>query len=576
MLLVLQFPIIDLRPFVPQVPITQAPDWRTPEPKRDFIRFFGSMKKRHSGGNDYWHDELYFCRSHGALKFPGFVGRSPITGKTRHVAFRRVLNDGFGVVRCEFGVSFGASQLDYQGCLNLLKEFFDIVTSVRLLDGKKEQGPLLKQGGVLRGLYEAAGRTKGAAARLDLVTNGQPCLLVEYDASELAEVPRIFGAEVSGQGINYGQISHRGTDVSVWFAKAGQATPVRDTRITLLRLHAEHQALRQVARGLAKQTVSPQPGSNEAKELKDFISRTLDHLTKPARFGVDQQRFVDLMSVYEKVAGHDDIPLVVANLSKFSAQLGLNLQKYLENKSAGSAVEGPDFDWQASPEDIEYHLGRLKADYVDVKWMQAAFDKLAPAVCLIKVAKLGISATGFLIAPDLVVTNFHVLSPDGESLYPADVLATVQFTFELAKPPNDSKVFNLAAANPVVWSSPVLQLDCLLLRLSQDVAAAAAVQPLVATNGVAPENGAGLLILQHPQGESLKLFTAANSVTEVRPKTGLLRYLSLADHGSSGAPCFDDQQRLVAVHHAERGTPFGSVREGILFDHVYAQIQSYL
>ena len=59
-------------------------------------------------------------------------------------------------------------------------------------------------------------------------------------------------------------------------------------------------------------------------------------------------------------------------------------------------------------------------------------------------------------------------------------------------------------------------------------------------------------------------------------KSPAWRYLSLADHGCSGAPCFDDQQRLVAVHHAERGTPFGSVREGILFDHVYAQIQSDL
>ena len=122
MLLVLQFPIIDLRPSCRRCRSPRRPTGGPRSPKRDFIRFFGSMKKRRSGGSDHWHDELYFCQSYGALKFPGFVGRSPVTGKTRHIAFRRVLNDGFGVVRCEFGLSVGSSQLNYEGCLNLLNE----------------------------------------------------------------------------------------------------------------------------------------------------------------------------------------------------------------------------------------------------------------------------------------------------------------------------------------------------------------------------------------------------------------------------------------------------------------------
>jgi hypothetical protein len=405
---------------------------------------------------------------------------------------------------------------------------------------------------------------------------GRPCLLVEYSAAELTAVPNIIGSQLSQQGISYGHISHRGTEVSAWFVKAEQQANLRDTRITLLRLHAEHQALRRVARGLASQTLVPQPQSIEAIEMKDFISRALGHLTKPKRFGTSQQRFLELMNVYEQVAAHDDIPLVAGNLARFSSQVGLNLRKYLEDSSAGTTTaEGPKFEWQASPEQIEYHLGRLKAQFIDVKWLQSVLSKLAPAVCLIKVAKLGISATGFLIARDLVITNYHVLSSPEDSLLQPDVLRSVQLSFDSATSPNDLKIFTLAQ-DPVVWSSPISQLDCLLLRVSEDVTAAAAVQPIVANNGVMLEEGAGLHILQHPQGASLKLFTSPNSVTEVRPQSGLVRYLSLADHGSSGAPCFDDDQRLVAIHHAERGTPFGSVREGILFNNIYLQIQCYL
>jgi hypothetical protein len=282
MLLVLQLPIIDLRPFVSQALINLAPDWRTPEPTQDFVRFFGAMRQRPHGGNAVWHDELFFCASHGALKFPGFRGRSPVIGLGRQIAFRRILNDGFGVVRCEIGVNFVARQLSTAACLNVLKEVFDLPCSVRLLDGTRDEGPLVKQGNSLCRLYEAATRAKGAQARTDLVTTGKPCLLVEYSAEELTDVPNIIGSQLSQQGISYGHISHRGTEVSVWFVKAEQQANLRDTRITLLRLHAEHQSLRRVARGLANQKLVPQPQSNEAAELKDFISRTLGHLTNPS------------------------------------------------------------------------------------------------------------------------------------------------------------------------------------------------------------------------------------------------------------------------------------------------------
>jgi hypothetical protein len=349
MLLVLQFPIIDSRPFVSQAIVNPAPDWHTPEPDQDFVRFFGSIRQRPRGGSPYWHDELYFCASHGALKFPGFSGRSSVTGLGRYMAFRRVLNDGFGVVRCEIGLNFIARQLSPAACLDVLKEFLDMPCSVRLLDGTTVQRALVKQGSSLCRLFEAATREKGAQPRTDLVEVGKPCLLVEYSAAELSGVPNIIGSQLAEQGIGYGHISHVGIEVSAWFVKADERPDLRDTRITLLRLHAEHQALRRVARGLASQKIVFKAQSSEAAELKGFISRTLEHLTKPKRFGIAQQRFLELMNVYDRVAARDDIPLVVGNLARFSSQLGLNLQKYLEGALSGPLPTAPNLNGKPVP-----------------------------------------------------------------------------------------------------------------------------------------------------------------------------------------------------------------------------------
>jgi len=578
MLLVLQFPIADLRPFHSQALLNTAPDWRTPQPTQDFVRFFGVMKERYRGGNVVWHDELYFCSSRGALKLPNFSARSLATGSRRDVAFRRVLNDGFGVVRCEIGLDYAVHGLSTTACLDVLKEFFDVPCSVRLPSGTTKQGTLLSLGKDLCQLYEAATRARGAKRRSDLVALGRPCLLVEYSTAELAAVPNMIGSQVTKQGIAYGHVSHSPIRdvVSTWFVQREMQNNMRDTRMALLRLHAEHQALRRVVRALADQKLAPKPQSTESKDLKGFLSRALGHLNKPNRFGVAQQRFVELMNLYEQVAARDDIPLVVANLDRFTAQIGLDLKRFLEDNTAEPVGTGPEFDWKATPEQVEYHLGRLKSQILlDAEWLRSALDKLAPAVCLIRQPNLGMSATGFLIAPNLVITNYHVLSNNGSPsgpLYPTKILADVQLTFQFAKPPNDRTTFALSET-PVLWASA--DLDCILLQVSEDIIAAG-IQPVSVGNSAIPADGSGLLILQHPKGESLKISTSPNAVTGVYMASGLIQYISLAEHGSSGAPCFNDDLQLVAVHHAERSKPFGSVREGILFDTIYSKIRKYL
>jgi hypothetical protein len=79
------------------------------------------------------------------------------------------------------------------------------------------------------------------------------------------------------------------------------------------------------------------------------------------------------------------------------------------------------------------------------------------------------------------------------------------------------------------------------------------------------EADAALFIIQHPQGQPLKL--AFHTVKDVQPTR--ITYSTNTREGSSGSPCFDYRWQLVALHHsgdpayhAERnqGIPIAAIR----------------
>ena len=76
-------------------------------------------------------------------------------------------------------------------------------------------------------------------------------------------------------------------------------------------------------------------------------------------------------------------------------------------------------------------------------------------------------------------------------------------------------------------------------------------------------------ILQHPNGESMKLSITCDGITGVYPHSGLVQYINRTAGGSSGSPCFNENGKLVALHHAQRSKSFGTIREGILFSSIY-------
>ena len=74
----------------------------------------------------------------------------------------------------------------------------------------------------------------------------------------------------------------------------------------------------------------------------------------------------------------------------------------------------------------------------------------------------------------------------------------------------------------------------------------------------------------------MKLAVSDNAVTYAEAQMGIIQYLTRAASVSSGSPCFDEQWRLVALHHAERSRTFRSVREGILIRSIHERISANL
>ncbi|HKB06093.1 MAG TPA: trypsin-like peptidase domain-containing protein [Gemmataceae bacterium] len=180
--------------------------------------------------------------------------------------------------------------------------------------------------------------------------------------------------------------------------------------------------------------------------------------------------------------------------------------------------------------------------------------------------------TGFLVGPDVILTNHHVLDEliaakgDGEQV-------ACRFGYHVSDggTPEEGTpvVLKPAFADWHLDSSPGLtdpeenaglpvptgdQLDHALVRLADDIGN----QPIfpdgptrgwvkVPAGPPALAEGMAMAILQHPKGEPVKLALDTDSVQKVGPTR--VRYTTNTEQGSSGSPCFDTNWGLVALHH---------------------------
>lgn len=208
-------------------------------------------------------------------------------------------------------------------------------------------------------------------------------------------------------------------------------------------------------------------------------------------------------------------------------------------------------------------------------WRERLFN-LEGRVCRVEVGN-NARGTGFLVGPDTVLTNHHVVRQVIEN--PA-LAPTVKLRFDYRVLPNgmksDGTLVSLhrtewlvdgtpstaaeAANNPDATVPTIDQLDFALLKLERAIGS----EPLTAgaessprgwiplpevTPLITSEPPMPILILQHPNKEPLKLAVDTAGVLKVYPNGTRVRYATNTEPGSSGSPCFDIDWTLIALHH---------------------------
>jgi hypothetical protein len=235
---------------------------------------------------------------------------------------------------------------------------------------------------------------------------------------------------------------------------------------------------------------------------------------------------------------------------------------------------GPDFKWQG-PDDGAIELQGLfhkEPEWLDVGFLRRALES-SSAVCRIEIGKP--KGTGFLISPNLVLTNYHVLKfTAGDDMAANAAKAVLRFgCFSTSQ--DEADVGRIVNVSSVVDQSPVNELDYVLLRTATDLAGDKAIRPASLLPGT-PKADSSLNIIHHPGGDVMKVSMSGNAITGAYPDSGLMQYVTAAAEGSSGSPCFNNDWKVVGIHHAQRARSFGSIREGIMIEPIYERIKQYL
>jgi V8-like Glu-specific endopeptidase len=258
------------------------------------------------------------------------------------------------------------------------------------------------------------------------------------------------------------------------------------------------------------------------------------------------------------------------------------LRYQIPRDAAGSwdqpAEFGPKITW-AGPNLGSPELQRLKPtpELWDVGFLQRALERTT-SVCRVEIPEGTKQGTGVMIDNRLLLTNYHVLAVDNEEgplCNPADVVLRFGCFSEKGGEESRGQVFRLDASKPILGQSKPGQLDYVLLQVEEAIAGNKDIKP-VPIGSSPPAVGAGLHILQHPLGQAMMVSLSNDGVASVSTRDGRIQYVTQTKHGSSGAPCFDKDWKFVALHHAQRNTLFGTIREGILFDAIHAEIATHL
>lgn len=157
--------------------------------------------------------------------------------------------------------------------------------------------------------------------------------------------------------------------------------------------------------------------------------------------------------------------------------------------------------------------------------------------------------TGFLVAPNILITNNHVFSSNGEA---ENCVANFLHDWNEETQKTDSGISFML--KPGIFFYTCKELDFSLVYVeNKDVGRGSEINELgslslIETKGKIKFNSP-VNIIQYPKGGVKKYTTEGNMVTNIDDKEGIIYYTTDTEPGSSGSPCFNEYWEVAALHY---------------------------
>jgi endonuclease G len=253
---------------------------------------------------------------------------------------------------------------------------------------------------------------------------------------------------------------------------------------------------------------------------------------------------VKLLENNEVLAKAQKINFIREDISKKSAEDLDGKAHFLKRREMLQEVALENFE-----DAFERYLGNN--DLLPINYLQIGTNRSKAVGRLVYVdtatAKTGM-ATGFLISPDLVMTNHHVFE-SGNSFKNGTI--EFDYAFDEFGKEKQKIVFDL---DPDKFFHSFDKLDLAIVGVkSKDVTGKYDIKDrgYLVLNGDTGKAGKGdfASIIQHNEGNWQQIGIRKNEILDVTHPT-LLIYETDTSHGSSGSPVFNDQWQIIALHSA--------------------------
>lgn len=227
---------------------------------------------------------------------------------------------------------------------------------------------------------------------------------------------------------------------------------------------------------------------------------------------------------------------------------------------------------------------RASGQFEDIVAWREKLAQIELQVCRLELPSRPVG-TGFLVADDVVLTNYHVVEGQDVSMMSARFDHKV-----LADGTTINSGHVCKVAGPVIDQSPyspfdltyprqglptTAELDYALLRLDSkpggDIVAGKRRGVIKPPVGAVPTEGL-IFIVQHPLGRPLQI--AFDAILNVNKNLTRISYKVDTEGGSSGSPVFDRNWGLIALHHGgdprmhqqaefNEGIPIDTIRKNL-------------